>query len=281
MSNAKSDPHQRSKEHILGKCVAKELPKTTHLNGSTSLICEKPLKGNTQPQFITSHSVCRTCNGRLGDEIDLVKDLIVGMCLGRLRRTFNLDDQNLLLRYFQRMSIIRDVDASDRDLSEYGIDKLEYAKQFGSSHMFPPIISDKDRKEFLSGSTLSAISVFIGQTKWWGGRNRLVLIEDVPFNRPMPQLRARRFQIFIERLAIRVHVGNILGDNIGSFIRIDGNSELSWPPRSVVDADQIYSSIRPNEEYEFVRHQFRNRRNRRRMISEFRKTGCWNFDPNL
>lgn len=121
-----------------------------------------------QPLSFTSHSMCRSCNGELGKELTKLTHVLENFFKGRTNR---ISDEHcrLALRYFQRIGILVDLEASAFD----PLLMIESAEDIASNQSYgrsPSYLSLSEREAFRAGALLSDVNVFLGRHKGTHGR---------------------------------------------------------------------------------------------------------------
>ncbi len=169
MQNAKG-PTQRTREHIFGKSIADYLPQTAHWNVPKNFTdnCMDPFnyrevkKGSSQITYITSRSVCYTCNnGELRQQSEFAFDQLCALIDGR-QHSLSIDEQHAVFLYFCRFGMIVDVETSNLDLN-LSKDLLgKYISTYGSLRNYAPTISAHTRNLLLANTAPKNIWVYIG-----------------------------------------------------------------------------------------------------------------------
>lgn len=120
------------------------------------------------PLAFTSHSMCRTCNNELGEEISILTALLERFFKGKTN-TIPADRAKLALRYFQRIGILVDLETSSFDPEIMTEDEKDIRanRHFGQT---PPFLSKFDREMHRKGDILPAVKVFLGKHRGSHGR---------------------------------------------------------------------------------------------------------------
>ncbi|WP_375206109.1 hypothetical protein [Hyphococcus sp.] len=271
----------RSREHIFGKSLAEFVSHKTHWVVPTDFDSQftapfdntPTTKGSSPITNITSRSVCKTCNGgflreQLEDATPHLRSLINGS-----RFSFDPTAQEMVRLYLCRFAIIVDVETSNLDLELSTSELEEYAAKHGPLRYFDPTISRTERWQLKSSDFQANIRVLVGHHS--GLLGKIIEFGVVPSINPFADIAEKRISLVIGNLSILLIIG--MHDFVPpqSYIELCQPDAICWPKKPFVTYDDHYATYSQTEQIKWIRQCMRQRKQRRKIESNFNRTGIW------
>ena len=168
-------------EHIFGSALSKKFRDQRIVavartgvappRGLLSPEHEKPFYRSlgTNPLAITSHSMCKNCNGSLGEELTKLTHILENFFKGHT----NIIPEvyvKAALRYFQRIAILVDLEVASFDSLTMTESENDIVTN-QNHHVAPSLLSPEERLLFAQGAILPRISVYLGRHKGRHGKS--------------------------------------------------------------------------------------------------------------
>lgn len=220
---------------------------------------------------LTSKSVCSICNnGILSDELEQSLDTLEYFINGR---KLEVSDTHLrvLIRYFERLAILLDVESSNHDLLCNSKSEQEIIKDYGASNSFPPCVPREDRREYVRGSGLKTVKLWFGYHSGYIGVDpilKLILLNDGK------DYHSKYFSGVLGKLAFVVDYSgrfNFEEYNYVSTKTLSLENKFLWPFEDEISYDSYYATCAQSPDIKQMRKLFSNRYWRRRIISSMRR----------
>mgnify|MGYP000215173655 CR=1 FL=1 len=260
---------KRSAEHVFGKAVANLFP--TLRNWRAGFYGEKGLQGSSPVVNLTSRSVCEPCNNEwLSAENEAALPIIEKLKDGQ-SITLEIADQRKLYRYLARLCAIVDAESSNRDLTMKQ-QKLEaYARKFGGSNLFPPIITETSRNAFRTGDDIPVLKVWVGRHDGHLGHNPTFNLVRAPSSTGI----AKRILLVLGHLVIVAHLRFGLMPLPRGLIGISStpSSSVNWALANNIGYEDYYSLYAPSPEIMWVIYCYKTLPIKERIDEIYAETG--------
>lgn len=195
-----------SQEHVWGRSLSKRFPKQPVVRARKSAHSNSMRSGGYTPLSETSWSMCASCNNGLSDEMNIASPIINDLFKGNI---YVIEQPHLFFvtRYFQRIGLLMDLECSTFDssiMTEKSSDSISYQMM----HRLPICFSATERQNFMNGSLLPNIHVFLGCHRGRYGEGYVSEFANIILSRGLKGNILKRFVFSIKKITGLICIGN-------------------------------------------------------------------------